>query len=164
MSWRYKNIHKKNLFFFGLVLFCSFFSNEKYSLFFWHSWLYRMRPSVVHHPFERIDCNLLNNNWDAVDPNPNQVKKYFLITYFFIWQKRKEIYEQFQLTCILEVNPFLTEWLIEPVFIGKKITNLLFIHNGEDLSTQIMNFQSCNLKWIHIIEWVKNFAIFSFQT
>ncbi|XP_029649269.1 homogentisate 1,2-dioxygenase [Octopus sinensis] len=38
------------------------------------TWLYRMRPSAVHHPFEKIDRGLLTNNWDDIEPNPNQMR------------------------------------------------------------------------------------------
>ncbi|CAI9738626.1 homogentisate 1,2-dioxygenase-like isoform X2 [Octopus vulgaris] len=38
------------------------------------TWLYRMRPSAVHHPFEKIDRGLLTNNWDDIEPNPNQTR------------------------------------------------------------------------------------------
>merc|ERR1711963_475480 len=38
------------------------------------TWLYRIRPSVVHKPFKRIDNGLLTHNWDEVEPNPNQLR------------------------------------------------------------------------------------------
>jgi len=38
------------------------------------SWLYRLVPSVKHLPFEKIDNNLLTNNWDDEYPNPNQLR------------------------------------------------------------------------------------------
>ncbi|XP_055539331.1 homogentisate 1,2-dioxygenase [Wyeomyia smithii] len=39
------------------------------------SWLYRIRPSVVHQPFERYDKNpFLTVNWDEQHPNPNQMR------------------------------------------------------------------------------------------
>ncbi|KPJ15622.1 Homogentisate 1,2-dioxygenase [Papilio machaon] len=37
------------------------------------SWLYRIRPSVVHQPFKKIDiAKYLTHNWDEVEPDPNQ--------------------------------------------------------------------------------------------
>ena len=46
------------------------------------SWLYRIRPSVVHKPFVPVDCApRLDYAWDAAPPTPNQVpieKKFFL--------------------------------------------------------------------------------------
>ncbi|XP_012261379.2 homogentisate 1,2-dioxygenase [Athalia rosae] len=39
------------------------------------SWLYRIRPSVVHEPFVLInDAAHLTHNWDAIPPNPNQMR------------------------------------------------------------------------------------------
>ncbi|CAH2236050.1 jg7341 [Pararge aegeria aegeria] len=38
------------------------------------SWLYRIRPSVVHKPFKRSNVSkYLTHNWDEADPDPNQV-------------------------------------------------------------------------------------------
>lgn len=37
------------------------------------SWLYRIRPSVLHRPFERIDSTHLTVDFSAHPPNPNQV-------------------------------------------------------------------------------------------
>eukprot|EP01094_Clydonella_sp_ATCC50884_P006991 TRINITY_DN1617_c0_g1_i2.p1 TRINITY_DN1617_c0_g1~~TRINITY_DN1617_c0_g1_i2.p1 ORF type:complete len:425 (+),score=95.91 TRINITY_DN1617_c0_g1_i2:59-1276(+) len=38
------------------------------------SWLYRVRPSVCHKPFEPIDQGLLDNDWSKCTPNPNQMR------------------------------------------------------------------------------------------
>lgn len=38
------------------------------------TWLYRIRPSVIHHPFEKMNRKLLSNNWDEIGPNPNQIR------------------------------------------------------------------------------------------
>ena len=38
-----------------------------------YSWLYRIRPSVVHQPFELIEEGDLTNNFEKWPPNPNQV-------------------------------------------------------------------------------------------
>lgn len=39
------------------------------------SWLYRIRPSVVHRPFQPFDCAAhLTNNWNEQHPNPNQMR------------------------------------------------------------------------------------------
>ena len=38
------------------------------------SWLYRIRPSVCHSKFEKIDCGLLDSNWNEQYPNPNQLR------------------------------------------------------------------------------------------
>ncbi|KAL5010292.1 hypothetical protein ScPMuIL_012597 [Solemya velum] len=38
------------------------------------SWLYRIRPSALHNPFKKIDSGLMSNNWDEVDPTPNQLR------------------------------------------------------------------------------------------
>ncbi|KJE96336.1 homogentisate 1,2-dioxygenase HgmA [Capsaspora owczarzaki ATCC 30864] len=37
------------------------------------SWLYRIRPSVCHTPFEAVEGSV-RNNWDALPPNPNQLR------------------------------------------------------------------------------------------
>ena len=39
-----------------------------------HSWLYRIRPCVVHKPFEKAFQGDLTHNWNECDPNPNQVR------------------------------------------------------------------------------------------
>ena len=39
-----------------------------------NSWLYRIRPSVIHKPFEKTVQGNLTHNWDECDPNPNQVR------------------------------------------------------------------------------------------
>lgn len=70
------------------------FSNKKFLFFFWYSWLYRMRPSVFHLPFEKMDSKLLSNNWNEIDPNPNQVAKYLLIIFYFYRKKKNEIYKK----------------------------------------------------------------------
>ncbi|KAK6170236.1 hypothetical protein SNE40_018678 [Patella caerulea] len=38
------------------------------------SWLYRIRPAVLHEPFSKIDSGNVTHNWDAVEPNPNQLR------------------------------------------------------------------------------------------
>ncbi|XP_063954651.1 homogentisate 1,2-dioxygenase-like isoform X1 [Lytechinus pictus] len=38
------------------------------------SWLYRLRPSVVHTPFKPISNGNMTNNWDSWPPNPNQLR------------------------------------------------------------------------------------------
>lgn len=39
------------------------------------SWLYRVRPSVIHQPFERYDvAPFLRGKWDEQHPNPNQMR------------------------------------------------------------------------------------------
>ena len=40
------------------------------------SWLYRIRPSVVHEPFEELEVEHFTNNWNEYPPNPNQVRRY----------------------------------------------------------------------------------------
>ena len=42
------------------------------------SWLYRIRPSVLHHPFKKMERGLITHNWDETDPNPNQVSAHSL--------------------------------------------------------------------------------------
>jgi homogentisate 1,2-dioxygenase len=37
------------------------------------SWLYRIRPSVHHTPFEKFPQPWITHNWDDQHPNPNQV-------------------------------------------------------------------------------------------
>ena len=37
------------------------------------SWLYRIRPSVCHTPFQQVEGST-RNNWDALPPNPNQLR------------------------------------------------------------------------------------------
>lgn len=44
-----------------LIAFCGF------------SWLYRILPSVRHKPFTPINCGNLSENWNDVEPDPNQV-------------------------------------------------------------------------------------------
>ncbi|CAD0202689.1 unnamed protein product [Chrysodeixis includens] len=37
------------------------------------SWLYRIRPSVIHKPFQKLDAaKYLTHNWDEQEPDPNQ--------------------------------------------------------------------------------------------
>ncbi|CAB3246874.1 unnamed protein product [Arctia plantaginis] len=37
------------------------------------SWLYRIRPSAIHKPFQRLDmAKYLTHNWDEQEPDPNQ--------------------------------------------------------------------------------------------
>lgn len=38
------------------------------------SWLYRMRPSVVHNQFVPIELNKFTNNFANLKPNPNQFR------------------------------------------------------------------------------------------
>ncbi|GFY78949.1 homogentisate 1,2-dioxygenase [Trichonephila inaurata madagascariensis] len=38
------------------------------------TWFYRIRPSVVHLPFERINNGDLTHNWNENEPNPNQMR------------------------------------------------------------------------------------------
>ncbi|XP_022257500.1 homogentisate 1,2-dioxygenase-like isoform X2 [Limulus polyphemus] len=38
------------------------------------SWLYRIRPSVLHTPFKKLPLGNLSTNWDIFEPNPNQLK------------------------------------------------------------------------------------------
>ncbi|KAL1123433.1 hypothetical protein AAG570_002513 [Ranatra chinensis] len=38
------------------------------------SWLYRIRPSVVHRPFQRIKSEHFTNDWTQNPPNPNQMR------------------------------------------------------------------------------------------
>lgn len=38
------------------------------------SWLYRIRPSVVHKPYERIDNGLFRSGFDEVETTPNQLR------------------------------------------------------------------------------------------
>lgn len=37
------------------------------------SWLYRILPSVKHKPFTAVPCENLTENWNEVEPDPNQV-------------------------------------------------------------------------------------------
>lgn len=39
------------------------------------SWLYRILPSVKHKPFAAASCGDLTENWNEVEPEPNQVGK-----------------------------------------------------------------------------------------
>jgi homogentisate 1,2-dioxygenase len=41
------------------------------------SWLYRIRPSVIHSRFEIMSNGLISNDWNEQHPNPNQVQKPF---------------------------------------------------------------------------------------
>ncbi|GIY69811.1 homogentisate 1,2-dioxygenase [Caerostris extrusa] len=38
------------------------------------TWFYRIRPSAVHLPFQRISCGDLTHNWNENEPNPNQMR------------------------------------------------------------------------------------------
>nr|AAG17116.1 homogentisate 1,2-dioxygenase [Danio rerio] len=38
------------------------------------SWLYRILPSVRHKPFTRMSCGDLTENWNEVEPDPNQLR------------------------------------------------------------------------------------------
>lgn len=42
-------------------------------LFLFSSWLYRILPSVKHKPFTPACCGDLTENWNEVEPDPNQV-------------------------------------------------------------------------------------------
>ncbi|XP_028138785.1 homogentisate 1,2-dioxygenase [Diabrotica virgifera virgifera] len=37
------------------------------------TWFYRIRPSVLHKPFESIKSSDVSHNWDEEEPNPNQL-------------------------------------------------------------------------------------------
>ncbi|CAH1110085.1 unnamed protein product [Psylliodes chrysocephalus] len=37
------------------------------------TWLYRIRPSVVHKPFTALKNDTVTHNWDEEEPNPNQL-------------------------------------------------------------------------------------------
>ncbi|XP_052808795.1 homogentisate 1,2-dioxygenase-like isoform X2 [Mya arenaria] len=38
------------------------------------SWLYRIRPSAVHTPFEKTDRGNMTDDWNKAHPNPNQMR------------------------------------------------------------------------------------------
>lgn len=38
------------------------------------SWLYRIRPSVVHRPFRRVQETGISNDWSSCQANPNQLR------------------------------------------------------------------------------------------
>uniref|UniRef100_A0A8C8CGF1 Homogentisate 1,2-dioxygenase n=1 Tax=Oncorhynchus tshawytscha TaxID=74940 RepID=A0A8C8CGF1_ONCTS len=38
------------------------------------SWLYRILPSVRHKPYTAMHCGNLTENWDEVEPDPNQLR------------------------------------------------------------------------------------------
>uniref|UniRef100_A0A7N6BRN3 Homogentisate 1,2-dioxygenase n=2 Tax=Anabas testudineus TaxID=64144 RepID=A0A7N6BRN3_ANATE len=38
------------------------------------SWLYRILPSVKHKPFTLVPCGNLTENWNEVEPDPNQLR------------------------------------------------------------------------------------------
>uniref|UniRef100_H3CRU8 Homogentisate 1,2-dioxygenase n=2 Tax=Tetraodon nigroviridis TaxID=99883 RepID=H3CRU8_TETNG len=38
------------------------------------SWLYRILPSVKHKPFAAVSCGNLTEDWDEVEPDPNQLR------------------------------------------------------------------------------------------
>ncbi|XP_012284816.1 homogentisate 1,2-dioxygenase [Orussus abietinus] len=40
------------------------------------SWLYRIKPSVCHEPFEKLNLenSHLSHDWDKIEPNPNQLR------------------------------------------------------------------------------------------
>uniref|UniRef100_T1K742 Homogentisate 1,2-dioxygenase n=1 Tax=Tetranychus urticae TaxID=32264 RepID=T1K742_TETUR len=38
------------------------------------SWFYRIRPSVTHRPFRRIQTTHISNDWSSCPPNPNQLR------------------------------------------------------------------------------------------
>ena len=38
------------------------------------TWFYRVRPSVVHGKYEKIDNGLISHDWNELYPNPNQLR------------------------------------------------------------------------------------------
>eukprot|EP01147_Barroeca_monosierra_P007813 gene7814-654_t len=38
------------------------------------SWLYRIRPAVVHSPFKPVTINHINQDWSSCDSDPNQMR------------------------------------------------------------------------------------------
>ncbi|HEX3896603.1 MAG TPA: homogentisate 1,2-dioxygenase [Rudaea sp.] len=38
------------------------------------SWLYRMRPAAMHHPFEKLQSTHFHNEFDGADATPNQLR------------------------------------------------------------------------------------------
>ncbi|CAG2102201.1 unnamed protein product [Medioppia subpectinata] len=38
------------------------------------TWLYRIRPSVIHSPFKPYSGSNLTSNWDQIEPTPNQLR------------------------------------------------------------------------------------------
>ncbi len=42
--------------------------------FYVYSWLYRILPSVRHKPFTPLSCGDLTENWNEVEPDPNQLR------------------------------------------------------------------------------------------
>ncbi|KAJ4925103.1 hypothetical protein JOQ06_017840, partial [Pogonophryne albipinna] len=38
------------------------------------SWFYRILPSVKHKPFTAVPCGNLTENWNEVEPDPNQMR------------------------------------------------------------------------------------------
>ncbi|XP_022245305.1 homogentisate 1,2-dioxygenase-like [Limulus polyphemus] len=38
------------------------------------SWLYRIRPSVLHSPFEKLPLGNFSAGWNNLEPNPNQLR------------------------------------------------------------------------------------------
>ncbi|CAF0922422.1 unnamed protein product [Adineta ricciae] len=38
------------------------------------TWFYRILPAVLHAPFTRIKSDLITNQWDKLEPNPNQTR------------------------------------------------------------------------------------------
>ena len=47
------------------------------------TWLYRIRPSVVHVPFQRLPASNLTNNFNSWPPNPNQV--HYAEDFLLLW-------------------------------------------------------------------------------
>jgi len=43
-------------------------------VFFLSSWFYRILPAVLHEPFSPIKSDLITNQWDKSEPNPNQTR------------------------------------------------------------------------------------------
>ena len=38
------------------------------------SWLYRIRPSIIHSKYEKTSNGLLSHDWNEQHPNPNQLR------------------------------------------------------------------------------------------
>jgi len=48
--------------------------NRKKTNLVFSSWFYRILPAVLHEPFSRIESDLITNQWDKSEPNPNQTR------------------------------------------------------------------------------------------
>lgn len=53
------------------------------------SWLYRIRPSVVHLPFVHTKINCVTDDWKDKVPNPNQVSIIQILKYHVCLNIRK---------------------------------------------------------------------------